>query len=343
MDSSWVLDEESAIITISVILRGHLERSKKLMKKERKVAAVVLVALLVFLVGFGLGTSKGISINVKVEGGAAAGSNNSTPVVQPQPQTTQAPPQTTQAPAPAPAPSGDATTAAGADATTAGGAATPAGIPSSTDEIVAKYNEVINNLKHNPGACKLHKTSNTTITVTDAPALKNQINSIVQGLVKPSDVNYTFSGNGSMGTDDSNGGAECDLNNILTPGGKDVALTAAGVANATAAAEGDGYKMAITLVAETSSYDGTNTVNPVHHESCLTPLNLATLDIKPAQITSANMEYSGATLNVTVDGQGRVTHYDFKLPMKGSGSGKLGLSINVGLEGEMTEVYDFTY
>lgn len=311
------------------------------MKKERKVAAVVLVALLVFLIGFGLGTSKGISINVKVDG---AGSNaGGQQVVAP----TQAPaPAPTQAPATTAAPSGDATTAAPAgegDATTAAQAGTSTGMPEGKDAIVAKYNELINGMKHNPGACKLHKTTDTQITVTDAPALKNQINSIVQGLVKPTDQSYTFTGNGSMGTEDTNNNAECDLNNILNPGAKDVTLAAAGVANATATAEGDGYKLVITLAPETSTYDGTNTVNPVNHESCLTPLNLATLDIKPAQITSANMEYPGATLTLTVDGQGRLTKYESKLPMKGNGSGKLGLTISVGLEGEMIEVYEFTY
>ena len=101
--------------------------------------------------------------------------------------------------------------------------------------------------------------------------------------------------------------------------------------------------MTIVLVSEKSTFDGTNTVNPVHHESCLSPLNLATLDISPAKITSADMSYPGATLNVTVDGQGRVTRYDYTLPMEGTGAGSLGPTIELGLKGEMVETFDITY
>ena len=45
------------------------------MKKEIKVVAIVLVALIVFLAGFGLGATKGININGKIEvvGGANTG------------------------------------------------------------------------------------------------------------------------------------------------------------------------------------------------------------------------------------------------------------------------------
>ncbi|MCM1543816.1 MAG: hypothetical protein NC110_00815 [Ruminococcus sp.] len=322
------------------------------MKKELKVVAIVLVALIVFLSGFGIGATKGgIKIAVNVSGDAQpANGGTVTPTNPPVADTQPTTPPTTQAPVA----SDPATTAADAStpnggasepATTAAGAgtSTSAGTPSSKEDIVAKYNELINGMKSNPGTVKLHKTSNTVINVTDAPAMKDQINKIVQGLVKPSDTMYTFTGNGSMGTEDTNNNAECDMKNIITPGGRDVALKAEGVKDATCTPSGDGYTMTINLIEETSSFNGTDTVNPVHHESCLSPLNLATLDISPAKISEANMTYPGATLILNVDGQGRLAKYETKLPMSGSGSGKLVVSLSVGLEGSMDEVYEFTY
>lgn len=323
------------------------------MKKELKVVAIVLVALIVFLSGFGIGATKGINIAVKVSGDGAQVVNQTqptTPTVQDTQPTAQPTAQPTNPPVsdptqPTAQPSDNTSDTTKAEDTSAnannGGAS--AGVPSSKEEVVAKYNELINGLKKNPGACKLHKTSNTNINVTDAPAMKDQINKIVQGIVKPSDQTYTFSGNGGMGTEDTNNNADCEMINIITPGGREVALKPEGVKEATATPSGDGYTMKIVLNEETSSFDGTNTTKPVHHESCLSPLNLATLDIKPAKISEANMTYTGATLDLTVDGQGRVTRYAFNLPMSGKGKGKLVVSLEVGLDGAMDEVYEFTY
>lgn len=322
------------------------------MKKELKVVAIVLVALIVFLSGFGIGATKGINIAVNVSGDGAktvnGGSVTPSSDPAPAPQTTAPTTQQAQSTEPAPAPSSDVSSSDPAPSSSEAApsenqGSSAAGVPSSKEEVVAKYNELINGLKKNPGACKLHKTSNTNINVTDAPAMKDQINKIVQGIVKPSDQTYTFSGNGGMGTEDTNNNADCEMINIITPGGREVALKPEGVKEATATPSGDGYTMKIVLNEETSSFDGTNTTKPVHHESCLSPLNLATLDIKPAKISEANMTYTGATLDLTVDGQGRVTRYAFNLPMSGKGKGKLVVSLEVGLDGAMDEVYEFTY
>lgn len=311
------------------------------MKNALRVIAIVVVAALLFGVGFTLGSRSGITINLKVEGTADSGAKTDTnvPVAD-----------TTAAPAPTEAPTAAPTEApteapSGSDDTTAAPSETPdapadnggsSDVPSSTEEIVAKYNEVINATKKMQNGT-MHKTSKTDIEVTDLSVsfLKSTVNGIVSGLVKPSDDTWTF----------TNGVADDGKtpSSAITPGDRDVALPASGVKSATCTPNGDGYTMTIVLNEEKSTFDGTNTTDPVAHESCLSPLNLATLDISPAKITSADMTYPGATLNVTVDGQGRVTHYDFKLPMSGNGAGSLGPSLELGLAGEMIETYDITY
>lgn len=312
------------------------------MKNALRVIAVVVVAAILFGIGYGLGAQKGITVNLKVESsgnsGATVNTNTATATTATTTSAPTAAPSSDQTEAPA---SSDEQTEAPtqADDNTeqpADNAGESTGVPSSTAEIVAKYNEVINAAKALQNGT-IHKTSTTEIEVTDLSVswLKNSVNKIVSGLVSPSDETYTFT-NGT----DANGKT---ASNVITPDGRDVALTADGVVSATATPDGDGYKMTITLAAEKSSFDGTNTVDPVYHESCLSPLNLATLDISPAKITSADMDYPGATLNVTVDGQGRVSHYDFTLPMSGSGTGSLGASLDVSLEGKMVETFDITY
>lgn len=309
------------------------------MKKELKIVAVVLVALIVFLCGFGLGAKKGITIDVKVEGGAAqAVATTPAPAPTAAPDTTAAPAPTA-APDTTAAPAGSDTTAApaGSDATTAAPAGNT-GMPSSKEEIVAKYVELYNAAKNEQNV-KIHKVGKVDIQVTDfsVPSLSGAINKIVEGLVKPYDENWEIV-NGA-----ASDGSGTTANNVLTPGGREITLKPEGVANATCTPEGDGYKMVITLIQEKSTFDGTNTVNPVHHESCLQPLNLATLEIKPATISAADMTYPGATITMVVNGAGKPTHVEQKLPMEGSGSGKLGLSVTVGLKGEMNETFDLTY
>ena len=316
------------------------------MKKEVKIIAVILAAVLVFLCGFALGSSKGIKINVNVDrtNGQATVTPADTTVP---PADTTVPPADTTVPPPADTTAPPADNPPAADDTTvappADEPAPPAsntGVPSGTDAIVAKYNEVINNAKKEQNVT-IHKTSNTTMTLTDCSvsSLTNTINNALQGFMKPTDDTWTVSG----GTDAESGKTASDC---ITPGGRDVALPASAVASATATPEGDGYTMTIKLVEEKSTFDGTNTTNPTGHESCLTPLNLATLDlpIPGAKIAEADMTYPGATLNVTVNGAGKVTKYVTDLPMSGSGTGKIAFaSLTIVIEGSMNETYEFTY
>ena len=54
------------------------------MKKEIKVVAIILVALIVFLSGYGLGASKGITITIGGEVNVNGGAVNAGAVQQPQ-------------------------------------------------------------------------------------------------------------------------------------------------------------------------------------------------------------------------------------------------------------------
>ncbi|MBQ3137853.1 MAG: hypothetical protein IJB74_10295 [Clostridia bacterium] len=320
------------------------------MKKEIKVVAIVLVALIVFLAGFGLGATKGININIGSESGinvnVNGGSAGSAQVVAPQTTvpTTAAPtaPPTTAAPAPSDAPAADTTAAPAGDTTTA--APAPSGnasVPSSKAEIAAAYNKAVNDAKHYTGKVTLKKHDIIDVQLKDLPAIAEKIiTPVIANLTKTEPKEAVFEN--AVGVDDNTR----ELTKWIIPGGgRDAALQEAGIASATATANADGgYTMVITLIAETSTFDGTSTTSePTHHKSIMDPLELGSLDLGPITISNADLKYPGATMTATVDSQGRLTYLKQQLPLEGSGTGKAGISLTLNLAGSMDGTYEFIY
>ncbi len=321
------------------------------MKKEIKVVAIVLVALIVFLAGFGLGATKGININIGSESGinvnVNGGSAGSAQVVAPQTQApvTQAPTQApvtqapTQAPTAAPTPDAPATDAPATDAPTQ---AAPSGtaVPSTKAEIAAAYNKAINDMRAYSGKLTLKKHDIIDVQLKDLPAVAEKIiNPVVQNLTKTEPAEWTFE-NGVDVTDPNR-----KLIEKTIPWGREATVTEASLASASATANADGgYTMVITFIAEDSNFDGTkNTSEPTQHMTAMDPLNLGSLDLGPISISQAALHYPGATCTATVDGQGRLVKLYQQLPLEGSGTGKAGISLTLNLAGSMDGNYEFTY
>ena len=309
------------------------------MKKEIKVVAIILVALIVFLSGYGLGASKGIKIEiggtVEVNGGAVnAGAQVQQPATQ-QPATQQP---ATQQPA-TDAPSSDDTTDAPAtDAPAADNSGSTSAVPSTKEEIAAAYNKAINDYRAFTGNVTTKKTETIAIEVKDLPGVVAAIvNPVVEGFTGTTENTYTFT-NGV----DPDGRTPADK---MIPWGRDAAVQAAGLTEATATANADGgYTMKIKFVAETSKFDGTkNTSEPTYHMGAMDPLNLGSLDLGPITITEAELNYPGATLEATVDGQGRLVKLVQLLPLDGYGTGKAGIKATINLAGSMDATYEMTY
>ena len=307
------------------------------MKKEIKVVAIILVALIVFLSGYGLGASKGITITIGGEVNVNGGAVNAGAVQQPQatqPQATQ--PQATQPSTPA-TPDAPEADAPEADAPSADSGSTSA-VPSTKEEIAAAYNKAVNDFKAYTGNATEKKTETIAIQVKDLPGpVAAIVNPVVEGFTGTTENTYTFT-NGV----DADGNKTADR---IIPGGRDANVQAAGIAEASATANADGgYTITLTFLAETATFDGTNSTEPVHHMTAMDPLNLGTLDVKPLEIFSAEMTYPGAVTSVTVDGQGRLTQVKNSLPLEGLGNGGMGfIKAEIGLAGKMEAVYDITY
>ncbi len=301
------------------------------MKQETKLVAIILVALIVFLSGFGLGATKGI--NIKIEGAAVQTGGEPAPA----PQTTTAAPQTTTA-----APAGDTTTAApSGDTTTAAPSNNGVKVPSGNAEIVAAYNKAINDAKHYTGKVTLKKHDIINVGLADNAAA-SIINPVIQKLTATEPAEWTFE-NGADVADP----ARLIKDKIIPGGSRDAALQEAGIVSASATPNADGgYTMTLTLVAEDSNFDGTkNTSEPIHHMSAMDPLNLASIDLgDQIKITSAALHYPGATLTATVDGQGRLVKLEQKLPLEGTGEGKAAfIPVSLQLSGSMDGNYELIY
>ena len=325
------------------------------MKNALRIISVVLVAALLFGIGYGMGSKKGIQINVNYDN-AQGGASNATVNTNTPPVTTTAP--ATQAPTTqAPAKDEPATDAPKADTPAKDEPAKdepakdepakdepakdePQGssVPSTPEEVVAKYNEVINNAKKEQNVT-IHKTQNITLECTDCSLsmLTGAVTSLLGTFMKPVDETYVVSGGV-----DSQGKT---TNDFILPQGRDAKLTVDGDETATATASGDGYVINLKFKSETSTFDGTNTVNPVYHESAMIPLNLATLELPAgASISEASMSYPGATIEATVNGDGKLAKVVLDLPMEGSGSGGYrSATLSVGVKGAMAETYELTY
>lgn len=311
------------------------------MKKELKVIAVVLAGIIVFLAGFGLGTSKGIQIDIKVDGANTANSAVATTAA---PAPTAAP-ATTAAPAPTEAP---ATTAAPAPDNNAetkaadnGGNSTPSAIPSTPKEIAAKYNEVVNALKKQENVT-VHKTGSVTMECTDCSVsfLTSKVTDLLKNFMSDTDETITFEG----GKGNNSKGEERWINDYITPSGREATVTETDLASATAAAEGSGYKMTLNFKSEQATFDGTTGTEPTSHKTAMDPLNLATLELPAgAKITKADMTYPGATIEATVDGSGNLVKLHLNLPLEGSGTGKLVAELSLSIKGQLDDVYEITY
>ena len=310
----------------------NFERGYITMKQETKLVAIILVALIVFLSGFGLGATKGITINVN--GGAAVQTGGTEPAA-PVETTTAAPVETTAAPA-------ETTTAAPAEQTTAAPAAdagaSNVSVPQTKAEIAAAYNKVVNEAKAYTGKVTLKKHDIINVALPESAASKI-LNPVIANLTKTSPEEYVF--DGGKDVNDPNR----YVSHKIVPNGRDVAVEEAGLASATAKANADGgYTMVLTFIAETATFDGTNTTSqPTHHKTAMDPLDLGSLDLGPVTITNADMRYPGATMTATVDGQGRLVKLEQNLPLEGSGTGKAGLTLTLEITGSMDGTYEFIY
>ena len=293
------------------------------MKQEIKVVAIMLAMTLVLLCGVAVGTVNG-GINITVNGGTGsvatgnAGSAGSTGA-------TSTPPQQSMENAEE---KEQVQSSSGLEMPQDGDAV----------NITKAYNKAINDVRAYTGTVTLKKTETVDIKAKDIPkAIEGVVNGVVSGFLGTTENTYTY----NNGVDEGGG----PLGERIIPWGRDATVTPADIASCSIKENSDGgYTITMTFLAESVTFDGTTGTEPVHHKTAMDPLNLATLSIDPIKISSAEMNYPGATVELTVDSQGRIVNLHNFLPLNGVGKGGVGpIKASLGLEGSMDATYVFTY
>ena len=287
------------------------------MKQEIKVVAIMLAMTLVLLCGVAVGTVNG-GITVNINGGtgiAASGTAGGSAAPQQQ-------------------------SMANAEEKELVQSSSGLEMPQDGDavNITKAYNKAINDLRAYTGTVTLVKTETVDIKAKDIPkAVEGVVNSVVQGFLGTTTNTYVY----NNGVDEGGG----PIGERIIPWGRDAAVTPNDIVSCKITENADGgYTIEMTFLAESVSYDGTTSTEPVHHKTAMDPLNLATLDISPLEIFSAEMNYPGATVQLTVDGQGRIVKLHNFLPLNGKGNGGYKvIKMTLGLEGSMDSTYEFSY
>lgn len=309
------------------------------MKKEVKVIIAVVLAVWILLMGIEIGA---LREKKKISAEAATSTTATTTTL----------PTTTQPVAPVNPNSADPNGGASqpANASTTPSAADTSSTPAvagdvstlTKEQIVAKVAEAVNKVKSEQNMT-CHKTEKITVNITElsAEALRSPVNSVVSSIVgEPKDEIITVAGGIATYPD----GSTKPVKEAIPPSNeatKDFSLAVDGVANATAAKQGDNTVYTVILIAES-----TTAANPIptHNSKAIGFLDLMGLDLPAVTITQADMQYPGSTVEVTVNAAGQVVKLVNKMPMTGAGAAKITiLSGEAKFEGSLDETWEFTY
>lgn len=308
------------------------------MKKEVMAAIAAALAIWFFVMGFELGIYKERRAYAKLTAQTNPPSVSST------------------APSASPSDSAVLPTAPGNDVTVAPSTAPQPTVPGndvtvaptgkeinnlSTDEILQNTANAVNTLKQTPNFTALRKLQ-VEVKVVDCsvPSAVEKINEIITGVTSkavPEETIVFTNGNAV-----NSKGEQLTPFSAVPPENNNFTLTSAGVSSARAEKQGDNTVYYINLNAESTT--GESPV-PVHNAGSLGFLNIESLGLPSiVNITRANMNYPGSTMQITVDKDGKLIHMKNHLPMTGDGEAKVfGIGGSAQFEGYLDEEWTITY
>ena len=141
--------------------------------------------------------------------------------------------------------------------------------------------------------------------------LKSLAQSIINGVLKPTDDTVTFSGGkGVIGE-----GATVPL---LLPKRQGFDLPAAGAATATARQDGTSVVIDVTLVSEDATLDR----HPVYNAGSTGYLDVGDVDLSMLTLETFEVTYTGSTIHAIINADGYVSYADYHMPVKIYAAGK---------------------
>lgn len=165
------------------------------------------------------------------------------------------------------------------------------------------------------------------------------INAAIGVFNGPHDFDYTFV-NGSCADPKEDFKTTVTPMAAIPPSTGLFCLEESGVVEARAYEENGEYVYTVVLPAE---YTNAQVAVPYYHAQALDYLELNDFDFGIGEITDANCNYPGATVTVRLSPEGKLLKYEETIPMNGSGTGKLGISLSAAFEGSMYECWTFEW
>lgn len=199
-----------------------------------------------------------------------------------------------------------------------------------TAEILAYVTNAVTKTKAYTSKVTVDHSESFTVDVTKAPGgslIKNTANSIIEGVVKPTDEVLTFNNGTTVNS-------EGETVPLLLPKRGAFTLTADGVASASAKQNGDSVVVNIKLVQEV----GTLTDHPKHHAASVGYLDASDVDLGPVALNYLDITYSGTTIDLMINSDGYVTQAVYKIPISVACEGKaFGLTAQIECVGQQSE------
>lgn len=175
------------------------------------------------------------------------------------------------------------------------------------------------------------------LTECSIPGMTTLANPILERYGKRRVIDFKFE-NG-VGYDETHK-EEVSAADAIPPTEKDFALDKNGISSYEISKNGENTKYVFKLIEENSTLD--NPV-PTYHAMAMDYLDMAGIDIAPAQITQADFNYPGATVTIEVDPSGNLAYFEEYMPVCGTGAGRLGLSASGTIDGYIDEIWTFNW
>ena len=186
-----------------------------------------------------------------------------------------------------------------------------------------------------------HQLQQVTINVTDCTLdwAVPIINGAIGTFIGPHDFDYNFV-NGQCLDPKEDFKTTATPMSAIPPSDRLFSLEKTGLASWTAYEENGEYVYTVTLFEENT--DNTSLI-PYYHAQAMDYLDLDEFDFGIGEITESAFKYPGATVTVRTMPDGTLLKYEETIPMSGSGTGKLGVSVSASFEGVMYECWTFVW
>ncbi len=203
-------------------------------------------------------------------------------------------------------------------------------------DIIAKAKSAVNKTQNYKKNVSVHHKESFQATVTDCTGgsvVKTIANTMVGWIVKPVDETLSFKNGRATNS-------EGESVPLILPNKGGFNLSPKGVSSASARISGNEYVVKLNIVSENVGiYDV-----PTHNAASIGYLDVGSFDISFMEIDSADISYTGSSIELHINKDGYVTYAVYRVPLKITGSAHRGsISGSATFVGEQSEIWTINY